>query len=181
MGIEEFVHCSSNASGQISSNIFQYVLGCVNDGVSDELSPAFVDNMCEKVSGEVSIFTDVDSFAYVSDDLPLRNSAGLAIRPLYSSSYMSDTGITWSHDVYTNNVSVGVHRIPNVQILKTEKLQVLHLLLRCRYLTNICRPVSFSLVFTRSLLQPKVLAHHIMYLATIMSNLLILFSFRLWV
>ncbi|KAG0926626.1 hypothetical protein G6F31_018325 [Rhizopus arrhizus] len=37
---------------------------------------------------------------------------------------MSDTGVTWSHDVYTKNVSVGIHRIPNLQLLKSGQLQV---------------------------------------------------------
>ncbi|KAG1091441.1 hypothetical protein G6F42_019430 [Rhizopus arrhizus] len=124
MGVEEFVNCSSDANRQTFNDIFQHILGCVYDGASDQLSPAFVDNICKAVPGEVSVSTDIDSFAYVSDDVPLRNSCGLIVRPLYSSSYMSDTGVTWSHDVYTKNVSVGVHRIPNVQILKTEKLQV---------------------------------------------------------
>ncbi|KAG1135665.1 hypothetical protein G6F37_013914 [Rhizopus arrhizus] len=124
MGVEEFVNCSSDANQQTFNDIFQHILGCVYDGASDQLSPAFVDNVCKAVPGEVSVSTDIDSFAYVSHDVPLRNSCGLIVRPLYSSSYMSDTGVTWSHDVYTKNVSVGVHRIPNVQLLKTEKLQV---------------------------------------------------------
>jgi len=156
MGIEDFVVYSSNTSRQISNDIFQYILGCVYGGVNDQLSSAFVDNMCKTVPGEVSISTDIDSFAYVSHDVPLRNSCGLIVRPLYSSSYISDTGVSWSHVVYTKNVSVGVQRIPNVQLLKTEKLQVYHLLLRCSYLTNDYRSVFVSLVFTRSLLQPKV-------------------------
>lgn len=156
MGVEEFVNCSSDANQQTFNDIFQHILGCVYDGASDQLSPAFVDNICKAVPGEVSVSTDIDSFAYVSHDVPLRNSCGLIVRPLYSSSYISDTGVTWSHDVYTKNVSVGVHRIPNVQLLKTEKLQVYHLLLRCNNLTNAYRFVFVSLVFTRSLLQPKV-------------------------
>ncbi|KAG1541078.1 hypothetical protein G6F49_011972 [Rhizopus delemar] len=124
MGVEEFVDYPSNAGQQISNDIFKYILGCVYDGASDQLSPAFVDNMCETVHGEVSISTDIDSFAYVSHDVPLRNSCGLIIRPLHASSYMSDTGVTWSHDVYTKNVSVGIHRIPNLQLLKSGQLQV---------------------------------------------------------
>ncbi|KAG1372223.1 hypothetical protein G6F61_011242 [Rhizopus arrhizus] len=108
----------------MSNDIFQYILGCVYGGVNDQLSSAFVDNMCKTVPGEVSISTDIDSFAYVSHDVPLRNSNGLTIRSLYSSSYISDTGVTWSHDAYTKNVSVDVQRIPDVQLLKTEKLQV---------------------------------------------------------
>ncbi|KAG0781939.1 hypothetical protein G6F57_011920 [Rhizopus arrhizus] len=56
--------------------------------------------------------------------VPLRKSCGFIVRPLYSSSYISDTGVTWSHDVYTKNVSVDIQRNPNVQLLKTEKLQV---------------------------------------------------------
>ena len=156
MGIGDFVDYSSNTSRQMSNDIFQYILGCVYGGVNDQLSSAFVDNMCKTVPGEVSISTDIDSFAYVSHDVPLRNSNGLTIRSLYSSSYISDTGVTWSHDAYTKNVSVDVQRIPDVQLLKTEKLQVYLLLLRCSYLTNKYRSIFVSLVFTRSLLQPKV-------------------------
>ncbi|KAG1440091.1 hypothetical protein G6F55_013581 [Rhizopus delemar] len=52
MGVEEFVDYPSNAGQQISNDIFKYILGCVYDGASDQLSPAFVDNMCETVHGE---------------------------------------------------------------------------------------------------------------------------------
>lgn len=125
MGIEEFMHLSSGMNRQVSDDIFQYILGCVYDNTSDQLSPVFVNNSCEPVPGDIRISTDIDSFAYVSSDLPLKHSCTLDIRPSYSSSYTSDTGVTWCHERYTNNVKVGVHKISNVQFLHSEKLLVI--------------------------------------------------------
>lgn len=124
MGIEEFMHLSSGTNRQASDDIFQYMLGCVYDNTSEQLSPVFVDNSCAHVPGNIGISTDIDSFAYVSSDLPLKNACTLDFRPSYSSSYANDTGVTWCHERYTNNVKVGVHKISNVQFLHSEKLLV---------------------------------------------------------
>ena len=125
MGIEEFMHLSSGMNRQVSDDILQHILGCVYDNSSDQLSPVFVNNSCEPVPGDIRISTDIDSFAYVSSDLPLKHSCTLDIRPPYSSSYTTDTGVAWSHERYTNDVKVGVHKISNVQFLHSERLQVL--------------------------------------------------------
>ncbi|EIE92022.1 hypothetical protein RO3G_16733 [Rhizopus delemar RA 99-880] len=124
MGIEEFMHLSSGMNRQVSDDILQHILGCVYDNSSDQLSPVFVNNSCEPVPGDIRISTDIDSFAYVSSDLPLKHSCTLDIRPPYSSSYTTDTGVAWSHERYTNDVKVGVHKISNVQFLHSERLQV---------------------------------------------------------
>ncbi|KAG0806593.1 hypothetical protein G6F16_010760 [Rhizopus arrhizus] len=124
MGIEEFMHLSSGTNRQVSDDIFQYMLGCIYDNTSEQLSPVFVNNSCTHVPGNIGISTDIDSFAYVSSDLPLKNACTLDFRPSYSSSYANDTGVTWCHERYTNNVKVGVHKISNVQFLHSEKLLV---------------------------------------------------------
>ncbi|KAG0779628.1 hypothetical protein G6F16_011983 [Rhizopus arrhizus] len=49
MGIEEFMHLSSGTNRQASDDIFQYMLGCVYDNTSEQLSPVFVDNSCAHV------------------------------------------------------------------------------------------------------------------------------------
>lgn len=175
------MHLSSGMNRQVSDDILQHILGCVYDNSSDQLSPVFVNNSCEPVPGDIRISTDIDSFAYVSSDLPLKHSCTLDIRPPYSSSYTTDTGVAWSHERYTNDVKVGVHKISNVQFLHSERLQVLFFFLKKRILKKVARLPFSSLEFIVKWFRQKVHAHHTLYLFFIMKGSSIWSFSLLWI
>lgn len=112
------------SSGLVNSEICQFLLGrtiCDVNGLSE---PLFVSNIGNSYIGQDVFQYDIDSYAYIGDSVPVKRNMGLIIRPSYQKSYRKNTGLTWSHETLTNNIGIGLHQIPNLQILSSTDISV---------------------------------------------------------
>jgi hypothetical protein len=74
---------------------------------------------------------DVDSFAYVGYQVPIRAVFGLVFRPAYYYSFKANRGVTWSHPQYTANVEVPANKVPNFHFLKNDRVNVGYIYTYC--------------------------------------------------
>lgn len=118
------------SSGLVNSEICQFLLGRTMSGANGLSEPLFVSNVGNSYVGQGVFQYDIDSYAYIDYSVPVKRNMGLIIRPSYQKSYRKNTGLTWSHETLTNNIGIGLHQIPNLQLLSSTDISVSDIIYR---------------------------------------------------